>query len=89
MKTRVSSAYKIENNFSEALEKSLISIISKIGQRMDPFPGVHHELLVWCLIECFETQHIESILRDNFQTSHTIFHVFHKNIVSLVMVYVV
>ena len=26
MKTLVSSAYKIENNFSEALEKSLISI---------------------------------------------------------------
>ena len=35
MKTLVSSAYKIENNFSEALEK-LISIINKIGPRMDP-----------------------------------------------------
>ena len=37
MKTLVSSAYKIENNFTEALEKSLISIIDKIGPRMDPW----------------------------------------------------
>ena len=36
MKTLVSSAYEIEINFSEALEKSLISIINKIGPRMDP-----------------------------------------------------
>ena len=37
MKTLVSSPYyKIENNLSEALEKSLISIINKIGPRMDP-----------------------------------------------------
>ena len=37
MKTLVSSAYKIENNFTEALEKSLISIIDKIGPIMDPW----------------------------------------------------
>ena len=37
MKTLVSSAYKIENNFSEALEKSLISIINKIDPRIDPW----------------------------------------------------
>ena len=37
MKTLVSSAYKIKNNFSEALENSLISIINKIGPRMDPW----------------------------------------------------
>ena len=37
MKTLVPSAYKTENNFSEALEKSLISIIHKIGPRMDPW----------------------------------------------------
>ena len=36
MKTLVSSAYKIENNFSRALEKSLISIVNKIGPIMDP-----------------------------------------------------
>ena len=36
MKTLVSSAYKIEKNFSGALEKSLISIVNKIGPRMDP-----------------------------------------------------
>ena len=37
MKTLVSSAYKIENNFSEALEKSLILIINKLGPRIDPW----------------------------------------------------
>ena len=46
MKTLVSSAYKIENNFSKALEKSLIItlVINKIGPRW--IPGVHHELLI-------------------------------------------
>ena len=39
MKTLVSSAYKIENNFSKALEKSLILVINKIGPRW--IPGVH------------------------------------------------
>ena len=74
MKSLVSSAYKIENNFSEALEKSLISIINKIGLRIDPWGTP----LVRCLIDCFETHHTESVLRDNFQTSHTNFHVFHS-----------
>ena len=37
MKTLVSSAYKIEINFSEALEKSLILFINKISPRMDPW----------------------------------------------------
>ena len=37
MKTLVSSAYNIENNLLEALEKSLISTINKIGPIMDPW----------------------------------------------------
>ena len=37
MKTLVSSAYKIENNFSEALEKLLLLFINKISPKMKPW----------------------------------------------------